>query len=84
MSMDEVFDAVRLSPREKKVLNYLRTHTQGTSLEIQQETSMQQPEVSVAVKALLKRGYIKSEFIIHITQPGKKKKFIDSQRTYTS
>jgi predicted transcriptional regulator len=71
MSMNEVFNALKLSPRETKVLHYLRKYKQGTSLEIQHETSLQQPEVSTAVKTLIKRGYIKSELITPSTKPVK-------------
>ena len=66
--MDEVFDALKLSPGEKKMLRYLMKHEQGTSLEIQKEASIQQPEVSMAVKALIKRKYVKSELITLTTK----------------
>ena len=71
MSMDEVFNALKLSAREKKFLNYLLKHKHSTSLEIQQETAIPQPGVSMAAKSLKKRGYIKSELITRTTKPNK-------------
>jgi predicted transcriptional regulator len=71
MSMDEVFVVLKLNSREKKVLHYLMKHKQGTSFEIQKETAMQQPWVSMATKTLQKRGYLQSELIPRTTKPRK-------------
>jgi predicted transcriptional regulator len=61
--MEKVFEALKLSPREIKVLKHLMKHDQRSSLDIQQAESLQQPEVSMATKDLLEKRYIKADII---------------------
>jgi predicted transcriptional regulator len=66
--MEKVFEALKLSPRETKVLKHLMRHEQSSSLDIQQAESLQQPEVSMATKDLLEKKYIKADIITSDTK----------------
>jgi len=61
--MQQVFDELKLKDREQKVMSYLMKHGSGASADMQGECQLQQPEISMAMKALVKRGYIQSETI---------------------
>lgn len=76
--MDKIFEALKLSPREKKALKHLMKHEQSTSVDIQQAESLQQPEVSMATKDLLKKKYIHSEIITLDTKNGGHKAMVYS------
>jgi predicted transcriptional regulator len=77
MSMDQVFEALKLSPREIKVLKHLLNHKQSTSMDIQHAESLQQPEVSMATKELLAKKYIRSEVLGEVNS-GKRQTMIYS------
>jgi predicted transcriptional regulator len=62
--------AIGVEKKQAKVLAFFRVEKAGTSRDLEQITNLRQPEVSLAVTSLRKRGFINAEQISPKTKRG--------------